>query len=139
LTADLWHYVEIDYEYDSADVYISEGSKLMSSPSSELTAIHPSVLGRLSLDSTWSYAVDLRPSEATNKISKSDRCALDYLYHSTLQPSELSEGDYFPFLLLHKSGRLAKAVFPKAGGEIRVFNVRLSSEGWNIEGIETIK
>jgi len=28
--ASLWHYVEIEYEYDSKDIYISEGSKLMS-------------------------------------------------------------------------------------------------------------
>jgi hypothetical protein len=137
--ADLWHYVEVDYDYDSRDVYIAEGSKIMSSPSSELTAIHPSVLGRLGLDSNWSYSVNLRPSGAANNISKSDRGALDLLYHTRLRPSELSTGDYFPFLLLHESGRSARAVFPKATGEIRVINLTLSDEGWIVENIDTVK
>jgi len=33
----------------------------------------------------------------------------------------------------------AKAVFPKATGEIKVLNLRLSDEGWVVEGIETIE
>jgi len=138
--ANMWHYVEIDfYGYDSYDNYIAESSRLMSSPSSKLTAIHADVLGRLDVDATWSYAANLNPSDATSNMSRSDRCALNLLYHARLWASELSKGDYFPFLLLHKSGHLAKAVFPKASGEIRVFNIRLSGEGWNVEGIETIK
>lgn len=152
----LWHYVEQYPEWgpdwDSQTTYIRWCTGTGYSGSSDgLTATHPDSLVRLGLLSdqsgfnrdsrgeTWWYAVDLQPSYGTMNMAKSDRGALALLYHAKLQPTELSVGDYFPFLLLNESGESVKAVFPKATGEIRVLNLRLSDEGWMVVEIGTIK